>query len=66
MAPTAKEKRELVKTQLKQLRQDLRVMHAGVTEEQTLPDPVEVRTVMTQMKALLEILEPKSARKSKG
>ncbi len=66
MALSKSEKKEQVTTHLKKLRKDLRVMHAGVTEEQTLPDPVEVRTVMTQMEALLEILEPKSARKSKN
>ena len=65
MAPTMNEKRELVKTHLSQLRKDLRIMHAGVTEQQTLPDPGEVRTVMTEMESLLEILEPKSSRKSK-
>ncbi len=65
MAPTRSEKRELVTSHLKKLRKDLRVMHAGVTEQLTLPDPVEVKTVMTQMEDLLEILEPKSARKSK-
>ncbi len=63
---TAKEKKEEVKTRLKQLRADLRVMHLGVTEELTLPDPVEVRKVMTQMESLLEVVEPKSSRKSKG
>ena len=62
---TAKEKKEEVKTRLKQLRADLRVMHLGVTEELTLPDPVEVRKVMTQMESLLEVVDPKSARKSK-
>ncbi len=65
MALKASEKREMVKTQLQQLRKDLRVMHAGVTEEQTMPDPGEVRTVMTQLESLLELLEPKSSRKSK-
>ena len=62
---TAKEKKLEVKAQLKQLRADLRVMHLGVTEELTLPDPGEVKRVMTQMESLLEIIEPKSKRKSK-
>ena len=65
MPLTAKEKREQVKIQLQQLRKDLRVMHAGVTEAQTMPDPGEVKTVMSQLEALLELVEPKSARKSK-
>ena len=62
---TAKEKKEEVKSHLKKLRTDLREMHLGVTEELTLPDPLEVRKVMTKMEELLEIIEPKSARKSK-
>ena len=62
---TAKEKKLEVKEQLKKLRAELRVMHLGVTEELTLPDPVEVKKVMTQMESLLEIIEPKSKRKSK-
>ena len=66
MAPSASEKRELVKTQLKQLRKDLRIMHAGVTEEQKMPDTGEVRTVMTQLESLLEVLDPKRPRKSKS
>ena len=66
MSLTAKEKREQVKIQLQQLRKDLRVMHAGVTEAQTMPDPLEVKTVMTQLEGLLELIEPKSSRKSKN
>ena len=62
---TAKEKKEEVKTHLKKLRADLRVMHLGVTEELTLPEAAEVKKVMNQMETLLELLEPKSSRKSK-
>ncbi len=62
---TAKEKKEEAKAYLKKLRADLRVMHLGVTEELTLPDPAEVRKVMTQMEQLLEVIEPRSSRKTK-
>ncbi len=65
MALSKSEKKEQVTTHLKQLRKELRTMHAGVTEEQTLPDPGEVRNVMTQMESLLKVLEPSSSRKSK-
>ncbi len=65
MALTKNEKREIVTAQLKQLRKDLRGIHAGVTEEQTLPEPDQIKTVMTQMEDLLEILEPKKTRKPK-
>ncbi len=63
---TAKEKKEEVKAHLKKLRAELRVMHLGVTEDLTLPDPLEVKRVMTDMEKLLEVVEPKRAsRKSK-
>ena len=65
MGLTASEKKEHVKAQLKELRKDLRIMHAGVTQEQIMPEPGEVKTVMTRLEQLLEVLDPKSARKSK-
>ncbi len=40
-------------------------MHAGVTEEQTLPNPDEVKTVMTELEGLLQILEPASKKGKK-
>ncbi len=66
MGLTASEKKEQVKAHLKQLRAELRVIHAGVTEEHEMPDPVKLRELMGQMETLLEILEPKSARKKKS
>lgn len=60
-----KEKREEVKGRLNDLRKDLRLMHQGVTESQTNPEPGEVRSAMTKLEELLAILEPKSSRKSK-
>ena len=62
---TAKEKKAEVKAHLKKLRSDLREMHLGVTEELTLPDPDAVKNAMTQMEELLQVVEPKSSRKSK-
>ena len=62
---TAKEKKEEVKASLKILRAELRKMHLGVTEELTLPEPTEVKKLMTQMEALLTVIEPKSSKKSK-
>ncbi len=67
MALTKSEKKELVTTHLKKLRKELRIMHAGVTEDQTLPNPVEVKTVMSELEGLLQILEPASKKtKSKS
>ncbi len=63
---TAKEKKAEVKAQLKELRAQLRLMHLGVTEQLTLPDPSEVKKVMVQMEKLLEVVDPKSAKKSKS
>ena len=62
---TAKEKKEEVKASLKILRAELRKMHLGVTEEQTLPEPTEVKKLMTQLEELLVVIEPKSSRKKK-
>jgi hypothetical protein len=62
---TAKEKKEEVKASLKVLRAELRRMHLGVTEELSLPEPTEVKKLMTQMEELLSIIEPKSSRKAK-
>ena len=62
---TAKEKKEEVKASLKILRSELRKMHLGVTEELSLPEPTEVKKLMTQMEELLSVIEPKSSRKTK-
>ena len=62
---TAKEKKEEVKASLKILRSELRKMHLGVTEELSLPEPTEVKKLMTQMEQLLVVIEPKSSRKAK-
>ena len=62
---TAKEKKEEVKASLKVLRSELRKMHLGVTEDLALPEPNEVKKLMTQMEELLVVIEPKSSRKAK-
>ena len=62
---TAKEKKQEVKASLKILRSELRKMHLGVTEELSLPEPTEVKKLMTQMEELLTVIEPKSSRKGK-
>ena len=63
--PTAKEKKEEVRASLKVLRAELRKMHLGVTEELSLPEPTEVKKLMTQMEELLVVIEPKSSKKAK-
>tara|TARA_B100000401_G_C52381888_1_gene519990 strand:+ start:95 stop:271 length:177 start_codon:yes stop_codon:yes gene_type:complete len=54
-----KEKKENIKMQLKDLRQDLKRMHLAVTEELTLPQPDEVKKLMNKMDELLKLIETK-------
>ncbi len=58
-------KREQVVSHLRYIRQELREMHQGVLEDGLLPEGGEVRGVMAQMEALLELLEGKTAKKTK-
>ena len=54
-----REKKENVKMHLKDLRQNLKKMHLAVTEELILPQPDEVKTLMTKMDKLLKLIESK-------
>jgi len=54
-----RQKKENVKKQLKDLRQNLKKMHLAVTEELVLPRPDEVKTLMTKMDQLLKLIESK-------
>ena len=54
-----RQKKENVKMHLKDLRQNLKKMHLAVTEELVLPQPDEVKTLMTKMDLLLKIIESK-------
>jgi hypothetical protein len=56
-------KREQVVSHLRYIRQELREMHQGVMDDGLLPEAGEVRGVMAQMEALLELLEGKGSRK---
>jgi len=50
-------KREQVVSHLRYLRQELREMHLGIQEDGFFPEPGELRGVLAQMEALLELLE---------
>ena len=50
-------KREQVVTHLRFLRQELRDIHIGVKEDGLFPEPGELRGIMAQMEALLELVE---------
>ena len=63
---SASEKKEDVKSKLRNLLKDLRVIHTRVTEETVMPEPGEIRAAMIQLDALLEVIEPKSAKKSRA
>ena len=54
-----KQKKENVKMQLKDLRQDLKRIHLAVTEELILPQPDEVKKLMNKMDELLKLIETK-------
>ena len=52
-----KQKKENVKMHLKDLRQNLKKMHLEVTEELTLPQPDDVKNLMSKMDLLLKLIE---------
>ncbi len=54
-----KQKKENVKMHLKDLRQNLKKMHLEVTEELILPQPDDVKKLMTKMDLLLKLIESK-------
>ena len=54
-----KKKKENVKMHLKELRQNLKKMHLEVTEELILPQPDDVKKLMSKMDLLLKIIESK-------
>ena len=50
-------KREQVSSHLRYLRQELREMHLGIKEDELFPEPGELRGLMAQFEALLELVE---------
>tara|TARA_B100000161_G_scaffold16062_1_gene9809 strand:+ start:97 stop:273 length:177 start_codon:yes stop_codon:yes gene_type:complete len=54
-----RQKKENVKMHLKDLRQDLKKMHLEVTEELILPQPDDVKNLMSKMDQLLKVIESK-------
>ena len=57
-------KREQVLSHLRYLRQELREMHLGIKDDDLFPEPGELRGVLAQMEALLELIEGNSKVKS--
>ena len=54
-----KQKKENIKMHLKDLRHNLKKMHLAVTEELTLPQPDEIKILITKMDQLLKLIESK-------
>ena len=52
-------KKEDVKMHLKYLRSELKRMHLAVTEELLLPEPEDVKALMSKMDLLLNAIENK-------
>ena len=50
-------KREQVTSHIRYLRQELREMHLGIKDDGLLPEPGELRGIMAQMEALLELVD---------
>ncbi len=50
-------KRDQVVTHLRYLRQELRVMHLGIQDDGLFPEPGELRGIIAQMEALLDLIE---------
>ena len=50
-------KREQVISNLSYLRQELREMYLGIKEDDLFPEPGELRGIMAQFEALLELVE---------
>ena len=53
-------KRDQVISHLRFLRQELREMHLSIKEDDLFPEPSELRGIMAQLEALLELVEGNS------
>ena len=54
-----RQKKEIVKMHLKDLRQNLKKMHLEVTEGLILPQPDDIKKLMNKMDQLLKLIESK-------
>ena len=54
-----KQKKENVKMHLKDLRQNLKKMHLEVTEDLILPQPNDIKKLISKMDHLLKLIESK-------
>ena len=59
-------KRDQVISHIRYLRQELREMHSGILDDGLFPEPGELRAIMAQLEALLELVEGNTKIKSKS
>ena len=57
-------KKEQVISHLRFLRQELREMHFGIIDDGLFPEPGELRGIMAQLEALLELVDGKTRMQS--
>ena len=57
-------KKEQVVSHLRYLRQELRAIHMGIQDDGLFPEPGELRGILAQMEALLELIEGNTKVKS--
>tara|TARA_B100000401_G_C52796778_1_gene716335 strand:+ start:1860 stop:2060 length:201 start_codon:yes stop_codon:yes gene_type:complete len=50
-------KKDQVVCHLRYLRQELREMHLGIKDDGLFPEPGEIRGILAQMEALLELID---------
>ena len=50
-------KREQVISQIRYLRQELRVIYLGIEGDDLFPEPSELRGILSQMEVLLELVD---------
>ena len=50
-------KKEQIISHIRYLRQELREMHLGIKEDGLFPEPSELRGIIAQLEALLELVE---------
>ena len=58
-------KREQVISHIRYLRQELKEMHLGIKEDNLFPEPSELRGLIAQFEALLELIEGNTKIQSK-
>jgi len=59
-------KRDQVISHIRYLRQELREMHLGIIEDGLFPEPGELRGIIAQFEALLELVEGNTRIQSKS